>query len=82
VYGSYDLILPEHEQIYAYTRTYKNEKLLVILNFSAAQPTFELPKDITFKTKELLISNYDLNDEETIETFTLKPYEARVYLLK
>jgi oligo-1,6-glucosidase len=82
VYGSYDIILPEHEQIYAYTRTYKNEKLLVILNFSADQPIFELPKDITFKTKELLISNYDMNDEETIETFTLKPYEARVYLLK
>ncbi|RAK19150.1 oligo-1,6-glucosidase [Anoxybacillus vitaminiphilus] len=82
VYGSYDIILPEHEQIYAYTRTHKNEKLLVILNFSADQPIFELPKEITFTTKELLISNYDVNGEEAIEIFTLKPYEARVYLLK
>ncbi|WP_044895036.1 glycoside hydrolase family 13 protein [Bacillus alveayuensis] len=82
VYGSYDIILPEHEQIYAYTRTYENEKLLVILNFSAEQPTFELPKEITFTTKELLISNYDVNGEESIDKFTLKPYEARVYLLK
>jgi oligo-1,6-glucosidase len=82
VYGSYDIILPKHEQIYAYTRTYENEKLLVILNFSAEQPTFELPKEITFTTKQLLISNYDVNGEESIDTFTLKPYEARVYLLK
>ncbi|ATO37186.1 alpha-glucosidase [Geobacillus thermodenitrificans] len=82
VYGSYDLILPDHEQIYAYTRTYQDEKLLVILNFSAEQPIFELPKELTFTTKELLISNYDVDGAETIDRLTLKPYEARVYLLK
>jgi oligo-1,6-glucosidase len=81
VYGSYDIILPEHEQIYAYTRTYHNEQLLVILNFSTEQPTFELPGEITFKMKELLISNYEVK-EEAIDKITLRPYEARVYLLK
>jgi oligo-1,6-glucosidase len=82
VYGTYDLILPEHEQIYAYTRTYHNEKLLVILNFSDQQPVFEWPKDLSFSYKELLISNYQVDGDEKIDFIKLKPYEARVYLLK
>jgi oligo-1,6-glucosidase len=82
VYGTYDLILPEHEQIYAYTRTYHNEKLLVILNFSDQQPVFEWPKDLSFSYKELLISNYQVDGDEEIDFIKLKPYEARVYLLK
>jgi oligo-1,6-glucosidase len=82
VYGTYDLILPEHEQIYAYTRIYHNEKLLVILNFSDQQPVFEWPKDLSFSYKELLISNYQVDGDEKIDFIKLKPYEARVYLLK
>ena len=34
VYGAYDLILPDHAQIYAFTRTLAAERLLVLLNFS------------------------------------------------
>ncbi|MCS0542876.1 alpha-amylase family glycosyl hydrolase, partial [Aeromonas veronii] len=43
VYGSYDLILEENEQIYAYTRTLGNETLLVITNFTKETPIFTLP---------------------------------------
>jgi oligo-1,6-glucosidase len=34
VYGKYELLLEDHEKIYAYTRTYKSEKWIVICNFS------------------------------------------------
>jgi alpha-glucosidase len=34
VYGKYDLILESHKEIYAFTRTLLDERLLVILNFS------------------------------------------------
>ena len=44
VYGDYRLILPEHEQIYAYIRKYQGEKLLVITNFSQEAVTFTLPR--------------------------------------
>ncbi|MGE8206578.1 glycoside hydrolase family 13 protein [Heyndrickxia sp. NPDC080065] len=81
VYGSYDLILPDHNEIYAYTRTLGDEKLLVILNFSKEKPTFELPKTIHFKKKALLISNYEVNDDASIENIELLPFEARVYKL-
>ncbi|WP_449538140.1 glycoside hydrolase family 13 protein [Ferdinandcohnia sp. Marseille-Q9671] len=81
VYGSYDLLLPDHPTIYSYTRILGNEKLLVVLNFSKETSLFELPSEITYSSKELFISNYDVNIDESIEKITLKPYEARVYRL-
>ncbi len=80
VYGAYDLILDDHEEIYAFTRTLDEDRLLVILNFSGNTPVFELPKNISFKSHELLISNYKV-DADDIRKFTLRPYEACVYRL-
>lgn len=54
VYGTYDLILDAHEEIYAFTRTLDEERLLVILNFSGNNPEFQLPENITFVSTELL----------------------------
>ncbi|GMB08826.1 oligo-1,6-glucosidase [Thermolongibacillus altinsuensis] len=82
VYGSYELILEDDEQIYAYMRRLNDEQLLVITNFSAETPTFVLPNHIQFTEKQLLISNYPVDENEGIETIVLKPYEARVYKLK
>ncbi|MED3652030.1 MULTISPECIES: alpha-glucosidase [Heyndrickxia] len=81
VYGTYDLILPDHNEIFAYTRTLGEEKLLIILNFSKENSFFELPKEIQFSNKELLISNYEVNPADSIEKITLLPFEARVYKL-
>jgi oligo-1,6-glucosidase len=82
VYGSYDLILPEHDEIYAYVRRYEGQTLLVMLNFSSQQPVFELPSDISYTEKQLFIHNYEVIEDESLEKIELKPYEARVYLLK
>ncbi|SFI56735.1 MULTISPECIES: alpha-glucosidase [unclassified Bacillus (in: firmicutes)] len=81
VYGTYDLILEDHPSIFAYVRTWKDEKLVVIANFTEASCVFELPKEITYSNLELLIHNYDVQDE-SIENIVLQPYEARVYKLK
>ncbi|WP_349409639.1 alpha-glucosidase [Pseudalkalibacillus sp. SCS-8] len=80
VYGDYELILEEDEQIYAYTRTLGDEKLLVITNFSGEKPVFELPASLDGDRPDLLISNYEVRDHN-LERLTLKPYEARVYKL-
>ncbi|OQP03674.1 alpha-glucosidase [Geobacillus sp. 44B] len=82
VYGTYDLILEDDPYIYAYTRTLGNEKLIVITNFSGKNPVFRLPDDITYKTKELLISNYDVDETEGLKKIHLRPWEARVYKLR
>ncbi|MBC2579504.1 alpha-glucosidase [Clostridium sp. DJ247] len=81
VYGNYDLILEEHPHIYAYTRTGDNEKLLVICNFTENNTIFQLPNNVVYNTKKLLISNYNV-DSDDLEKLELKPYEARVYLMK
>ncbi len=81
VYGTYDLLLPEHEEIYAFTRALQNERLLVILNFTENTPVFELPLQVSLGDKELLISNYDV-DAEDLRRVSLRPFEARVYRLK
>ncbi|WP_062238628.1 alpha-glucosidase C-terminal domain-containing protein [Fictibacillus sp. FJAT-27399] len=81
MYGSFDIILEEHPQIYSYTRTLGEEKLVVILNFSGEQPNFEMPEHVEFAAHELVISNYEVNAEEKIQAIELKPYEARVYRL-
>ncbi|RRJ62350.1 alpha-glucosidase [Paenibacillus oralis] len=80
--GGYELLLDDHEQIYAYTRTLQEDQLLVICNFSAERPLFTLPEGLTRTRAELLISNYEADDEEDFRSFRLKPYEARVYRLK
>jgi oligo-1,6-glucosidase/alpha-glucosidase len=82
IYGSYDLILEKHEQIYAYTRTFKNEKILVMTNLFAQEAEFILPINMTVESTELLISNYEVNPDEEIQKINLRPYEARVYRLK
>jgi oligo-1,6-glucosidase len=92
VYGSYDLILASHkrstpqsgsvdEEIYAFTRTLDDDRLLVILNFSNNSPVFNWPETIPFASAELLISNYKVNSDEDLHEFTLHPFEARVYRL-
>jgi len=82
VYGSYDLILENHDQIYAYTRTLKDEKILIMTNLFPQETKFVLPADLAVESSELLISNYEIKHGADIKQITLSPYEARVYRLK
>ena len=74
VYGTYELLLPESKEIYMYTRTWKDEKLLVICNFSGDTVHVELPEE--FVGAEILISNY--KDVTVHIEMTVRPYEAFV----
>lgn len=82
VYGIYDLILKDNEQIYAYTRSLHDEKLLVVCNFTSNEAEFKCPTNIYYNSSQILINNYDIEREESPSEITLKPYETRVYLLK
>lgn len=81
VYGDYELLLPDHETIFAYTRSYENQKLLVVTNFSRESAPFTLPAHVELNTPELLISNYEVAADD-ITSFDLRPFEARVYKSK
>lgn len=79
VYGTYDLILDDHPEIYAFTRTLGSDRLLVILNFTEHQPVFMLPDDLQVEKPTLLIANYPVEPGEEIEKLIFRPFEARVY---
>ncbi|MBN7575553.1 glucohydrolase [Clostridium sp. 2-1] len=79
VYGKYELMLEENKEIFAYTRTLENEMLLVICNFTGNETEFVLERKFEFKSKELLISNYNVNEDDWIDSIELKPYESRIY---
>ncbi|MBN8253177.1 alpha-glucosidase [Priestia flexa] len=81
VYGTYDLLLENHPAIYAYTRTLDDKKAIIICNVSSKEQEFKLPKEVKTNEEELLIHNYQVATEETIQEFTLRPYETRVYFV-
>ena len=74
VYGTYDLILDDDKDIYAYIRTLGDEKLIVYCNFSENTREVELPEEFT--NGKVLISNYI--DAKVNHKITLSPYEAIV----
>lgn len=81
VYGTYKLLAEEDSAIYAYTRTLEGKTVVVMCNMSPKNQTFEFPSESSFSNREVLIHNYPLDKNETLEKCTLHPYETRVYLL-
>ncbi|MCF6409342.1 alpha-glucosidase [Pseudalkalibacillus salsuginis] len=79
VYGNYDLLLPEHPQLYVYTRTYGKQTTLIITNLCRNEAEFDFNEIEAGSNKELVLTNYSEIDE-SYHVVSLKPYEARVYL--
>lgn len=80
IYGDYQQLMADHEQIYSYIREYQGDRLLVILNFSKNEPIFSYY--LPYEVDELVIANYLVEDSEVIREIRLRPYEARVYRMK
>lgn len=74
VYGNFELLLPEDEDIFMYTRVLEKEKLLVICNFSKNERVVKLPDG--FEAGDILITNYE--NPEISDELKLRPYEAVV----
>lgn len=73
VYGHYALLLPDDEEIYAYTRTLNDEQILVVCNFTDHDVPCPLLND--WQNTEQLISNYNTPGNPG----SLRPFEAVVY---
>ena len=75
VEGKFDVLIPEHPKIFAYTRTFNEKQLLILCNYSDKETV--IPEEIQEKISKaycILIQYYD-KAEKTI----LRPYEAIVY---
>ncbi|EGT3616665.1 alpha-glucosidase [Clostridium perfringens] len=80
VYGDYELLNPEDENIFAYIRELDQEKILVVCNFKENPAKFTLKEDLE-KEPEILLSNYK-DSSLNLNELALRPYEAIMYKLK
>ena len=78
VYGGFEPLYRDNEQIFAYIRRQEQEKLLTVCNFSDKNAEMEIPEE--FKGAECLITNLDRTVFEG--RIVLKPYEAFVLYKK
>ena len=78
VYGGFEPLYRDDEQIFAYIRRQEQEKLLTVCNFSDKNAEMEIPEE--FKGAECLITNLDRTVFEG--RIVLKPYEAFVLYKK
>lgn len=77
VYGTFELLMPDDENVFAYTRTLDGTRLFVACNYSQDTVSVEVPADFAGQKAELLISNYAEQGETAAAV--LRPYEAAVW---
>jgi len=82
--GDYALVLPEHPQVFAYTRSLSDRSLLVLANLSSEPATFDAAQLPAWAVgggdapaAELVLSNLGSTTEAT--SGSLRPWEAVVY---
>ncbi|MBU2662770.1 alpha-glucosidase [Actinoplanes bogorensis] len=71
--GDFTMVLPNHEQLYAFTRALDGTELLVIGNFSGSSVRAELDDD--WSGAELLLNNLPTAPVD----LTLEPWQAVIY---
>ncbi|PFG38916.1 oligo-1,6-glucosidase [Georgenia soli] len=84
--GRFELLLPEHEQVFAYTRTSdggptsRGRTLLVVANWSSEPVAVTLPGQARALAGELVLTTHLDGAPADGEAVTLAPWESRVYL--
>ena len=79
IYGNYELLDKDNDQVYTFTRSLNGRKFLIILNFT--NQTTAVTLDVINAIESTLINNYN-GFEKTEDTITLSPYQAVVCKLK
>ncbi len=78
VYGKYEALMEDSEELFVYTRTLEDEKLLVVCSFCDHETKFTMPAE--FAGAACLIANVE--NEYDKAGMTLNPYEAFVLYRK
>ena len=81
IYGTYKVYDINNPEVYCYTRSEGNEKVLVILNFSTKNINYKIGKNINTNASKLLISNYN-KAAITANRINLLPWQSVIYKLK
>ncbi|MDH6363822.1 alpha-glucosidase [Enterococcus sp. PF1-24] len=79
IYGTYQEILAENQQIFAYKRISETAEFLIVSNLSKMPADFSLASEIATNNWQRLLSSYP---EESTNKGELRPFEANVYYKK
>ncbi|WP_285140490.1 glycoside hydrolase family 13 protein [Staphylococcus epidermidis] len=74
-YGKFNMVDAENKQIFAYTRTFKNNTVLIVANLTNEVSELNLPFELDISSVDIKLHNYHLND---INLDHIKPYESFV----
>ncbi|MFZ1823827.1 MAG: alpha-amylase family glycosyl hydrolase, partial [Trichococcus flocculiformis] len=72
--GSYEGILLDDSEVFAYIRENEEEKVLVLNHFYAGEYTISVPEEWASKASSFLVGNY--GERQLASSFTLNPYET------
>ena len=72
-YGNFDLVDPDNERIFAYTRNIEEQHMLVVCNFSGDHVAWDIPEE--YANAEMVLTNYETTPG------MLKPYEAMMLIV-
>ncbi|OLN21757.1 glucohydrolase [Domibacillus antri] len=80
-YGTYDMLLEKDTRVFAYTRTFNEEKIIVIANLSCQPAPVQKMDGVSYEYVRLMLNNYKVPEENPPGELILNPYETRVYKL-
>jgi oligo-1,6-glucosidase len=81
-FGTFHMLLPDDERVYAFTRRHADVELLVLGSFSGAEVAVDVPEAGQWAGAELLVGNYPgqgAPGDDGLRGLVLRPWEARVY---
>ncbi|MDU1489604.1 MAG: alpha-glucosidase [Staphylococcus epidermidis] len=61
-YGKFSMVDAENEQIFAYTRSFKNNTVLIVANLTNEVSELNLPFELDISSVDIKLHNYHLND--------------------
>jgi oligo-1,6-glucosidase len=77
-HGTFEMLLADHEHVYAFLRRLGDVELLVLGNFSGHTLDLDLPDAAAWASSEILIGNYPATDKLQ-PRHTMRPWEARIH---
>lgn len=81
IYGDFGLVDEENNEVFAYSRSFGNEKVLVVSNFRKEAISWQVPSGLELEVGRLLTSNYDgINVKDG--KVGLRPFEAFAAFVK
>lgn len=79
VYGDFELVDRDNENLFAYTRQFEDQKALVVCNFTDRRVEWDSVENLVGgEVKQVLLDNYGAGEKFKGE---LRPYEAVVVLV-